>query len=215
MRSRKRRALAIVDLESAHSPRIGDLTVKSIHRHVAPHAPLEIVVPGGPVDALEKAGRIVVTGSALMLEDVPWADAVAGPVAQAAARGTPVLAICFGHQMMARHLGGSIASFNEIRKGVEPVHFEASGPFPAGPVPLIHTHRDHVIDPGELTACATGGFGGIAAARHPEWPMWTIQGHPEWDAHIARADDPFWKDVPDEELATPLGKQILERFGAL
>ncbi len=201
--------LAIVDLEAHREPEFSRLTIDSVAHAMG----MEAVVFGihDDMDPILDAERIFVTGSPDMVNEVDWAPLIAQNVAAAAQDGIPVLAVCFGHQMMAKHYGGEVRSFDAIRKGIQPVMFHGGGPFPPGLNKLILTHRDYVASPGRMQPVAAGGFGGIAALRHPEWPLWTLQGHPEWTAEICRLEPDGWEGYSDDELDAT-GQGILELF---
>lgn len=212
------RPLVVVDLESVVEPAAGARTVERIHAHVAPERPLVVLGPHD-TDALADAAGIVVTGSAAMLDEVDWATPLAASLVDAAGTGVPVLGVCFGHQMLAAHLGGTVSSFDAVRKGLPDITFRPGGrpgPFAAETVPLLHTHRDHVSTaPPDMEVVATGGHGGIPALAHRRLPLWTLQGHPEWDATVCRHDSGFWGRFRDGALDTPEAKGILHRFGTL
>ncbi len=201
--------LAIVDLEAHREPEFSRLTIDAV-AHAMDMEP-EVFGIHDDMDGLLDAERVFVTGSADMVNEVDWAPIIAQNIAAVAQDGIPVLAVCFGHQMMAKHYGGDVRSFDAIRKGVQPVMFHGGGPFPPGLNKLILTHRDYVATPGRMRPVAAGGFGGIAALAHPEWPLWTVQGHPEWNAALCRLDGPAWDGESDDALDAT-GQGILELF---
>ncbi len=211
------RPLVVVDLESVVDPEAGRLVVASVHAHVAPDRPLVVLDPHEATfaSALTGAAGIFVTGSQAMLDTVDWAKPLAAALEAAAHGGVPVLGVCFAHQMLAAHFGATIGSFDAVRLGVPSIEFDATGPFAAGNVSLIHTHRDHVTSvPPTMNAVATGGFGGIAALAHRDLPIWTLQGHPEWTPEICRHDGKAWSTYANTDLDTPGARTILARYGA-
>ncbi len=52
---------------------------------------------------------IIVTGSPLsVIERAPWMEELGADLLGAGARGTPVLGVCFGHQLLGRAAGGDV-----------------------------------------------------------------------------------------------------------
>lgn len=211
--------LVVVDLMAPGDAKATHATVQSIHANVDPSRPLNVVGPEARAAELAQAAGIVVTGSPLMLgtPETAWAPRLSKNLESAARAGVPVLGICFGHQMLGAHFGARLASWPAVREGVAPVSFEDDGPFEGlGEVDLIFTHRDHLVQPGILDIVAEGGLGGITAWRHPELPMWGVQGHPEADAHWCALDGAAcWASMPREQLQTPGGKRLLANFGRM
>lgn len=206
---------------SAGNARASRATVESIHHHVAAQRGLVVAGPDPAAGTLRDAAGIVVTGSPLMMNtpQTAWAPELSSRLERAAEGGVPVFAICFGHQMLGQHFGGRLASWPAMKEGVLPVRFAPadSGPFAGlGEVPLVFTHRDHLTSAGELQVVGEGGFGGVAAWRHPELPVWGVQGHPEAGARWCRLDGAAcWSHLPPEQLETPGGKRLLGQFGTL
>jgi GMP synthase (glutamine-hydrolysing) len=71
--------------------------------------PVLVVDPrrGDTLPALDAVAGVVVTGShAMVSHREPWSETTAAWLAQLVARDTPVLGICYGHQLLAHALGG-------------------------------------------------------------------------------------------------------------
>ncbi len=212
--------LVVLDLYSPGDSRVGPRFVHSHHAHTCPERPLRVTGPEDDLDwAFRDAGGIQVTGSPLMLNtlDTPWQERVGHALETAARRGVPVLGVCFGHQLLGQHFGATLRSWEGNRWGVAEVHFQAVGPFASDAVPMVFTHRDHLVDAGDMEVVAQGGLGGIQALAHPELPIWSVQGHPEADAALClEAEGDRWtKRYAQATVDTAESKQMLRNFGQI
>jgi len=127
---------------------------------------------------------VVITGSvASVNDDAPWIAALADRVAALLAARVPMVGLCFGHQLIARVLGGRVgANPHGLRVGVVTTRFTAVEPWMRPPAPtlaLFAAHQEQVLalpaqarvlggDPG----CPVGAF---AVGDH----VLTTQYHPE------------------------------------
>ena len=112
--------------------------------------------------------------------------------------GLPVLGICYGMQLLARALGGSVARSERREYGPAELYInDLESPLWAG-LPFSFqvwmSHGDAVTElPPEFQTLASTDNSPIAAMGHPERRIYGVQFHPEV-AH------------------TPLGKDILRNF---
>ena len=121
-----------------------------------------------PVDA----DLIIITGSQRNVSQwEDWMNKVAHLIQTTT---TPLLGICFGHQIIAASLGGRVTRSTEKSAFVSEVNY-----VDGRVVNALFTHQDHVIDAGEMNVIASSEHCPIAACQHPERPIFTVQYHPE------------------------------------
>jgi len=111
--------------------------------------------------------------------------------------GIPVLGICYGHQLVAQTLGGTVANTGTGEYGKTPLSIKAPGSLFRG-LPETQdvwmSHRDSVaVAPPGFDALATTPGAAVAAMENRERRIYGVQFHPEV-AH------------------TPRGQEVLERF---
>lgn len=132
---------------------------------------------------------VVFSGSPLSVTRIePWMEQAGAWMVEAAAKGVPVLGVCFGHQLLAHALGGRVVK-NPLGREIGTIEVdltEAGARDPlfatqSGPLRFQATHED-VVDrlPAEATLLATNRYG-IHAFRHGP-RAWGVQFHPEMNA---------------------------------
>lgn len=199
----------------------------------------------GPIDVVDvEAGEalpdpaapraVVVTGSsALVTERLAWSERTRAWLPEVVTRGTPLLGICYGHQLLADALGGEVAANPRGREiGSIVVTFTEEGardPLFAGLPEVVRvsaSHRQHVrrLPPGARHLAHNDADPHQAYAVGPR--VWGVQFHPEWDHDVIRAYLEARREVlvsegldPDALLAevapSEHGPHILRRFGEL
>ncbi len=195
--------------------------------------PLEVVDPQSQHLPAEPSG-VVITGSHAMVTDREgWSEAVAGWLRGLVERKIPVLGICYGHQLLAQALGGSVAFHPggieigtvRIRSTAacagDPVLGHLPGIFPAQ---VVHRQSVAALPPGAVVLAAND-FEIHHAFRFGQ-SAWGVQFHPEFStaamkgyiAHLAEdlaaeGRDPTSLDAVIEP--TPDSAWILRAFGSL
>lgn len=185
-------------------------------------------------DTLPAPGEIsgaIVTGShAMVSHREPWSEATGAWLARLVARRTPVLGICFGHQLLADALGGEAG---DHPGGLEIGTVEVELRPEAAADPLMHdlparfaahvVHRQSALRlPEGAVRLAGNAFEPTQAFRLGD-NAWGLQFHPEFDAEIMRgyvdhlADDLRGQGLAPAALrervaATPTAAQLLGRF---
>ena len=174
---------------------------------------------------------VVVTGSsAYVSEREPWSERAAGWLAERVAAGTPVLGICYGHQLLAHALGGSVERNPRGREmGTVDVTLEPAASGDAlldGLGPVLRVQATHVESVTRLPDAARRLAANAADPNHAFAvgdAAWGVQFHPEFDADVMRAylvarrdllrgegidPEPLERGVTE----TPVGDALLARF---
>ncbi len=149
-------------------------------------------------DALPEASSleaVVVTGSpAMVTDELDWSLACERLIADLVARGVPVLGVCYGHQLLARAMGGQAGDNPGGREiGTCEVALTPAGLvdslFEGLPQTLVvqESHSQSVLDlPAGAVHLGRNAHGALQAFRVGE-RAWGVQFHPEFDADIMRS----------------------------
>jgi GMP synthase (glutamine-hydrolysing) len=175
----------------------GDFEDWIIHEIGSPKAEIGVVnamkaeaLP--PVDTLS---GVIITGSPAMVTDKDaWMQVLADWIPQAVERNTPLLGICFGHQLLAEAMHGRVDYHPNGREiGTVSIQLTSEGKQDRllGALPdtfLAHaTHAQTVIKlPANALRFAENAFEIHHAFRLGE-SAWGVQFHPEFSADIMRA----------------------------
>ncbi len=134
--------------------------------------------PPGP----EAADGWLITGSRHgVYDDLPWIAPLEQLIRDIHARKLPLVGICFGHQIIARALGGRVEKFTG-GWAVGPTEYEIDG----RRMTLNAWHQDQVIKPPEgARVVGSNDFCRYAALAYGDH-VWTLQPHPEFDNAFIR-----------------------------
>ena len=147
----------------------------------------------------------LITGSRhSVYEDHPWIPPLEEFVRSVHATGGKLIGVCFGHQLVARALGGKTGKADagwtigvQPQEILEPFSWAVDQP---RELDLIHSHQDQVLRLPE---------GARQVGRSPTCPnamfqvgenIMTVQGHPEFSPEYARALYPRRREVFGDEL---------------
>lgn len=189
---------------------------------------------GEALPPAELPRAVVITGSSAMVtERREWSERAAAWLPEVVARETPVLGVCYGHQLLAHAFGGEVGlnprgrEIGTIEVDLQPA--AAHDPLLGGLGPTLvvsASHRQSVLRLPE----GARHLAGNAMDPHQAFAVgpraWGLQFHPEWSHEVARVyveervaqlrDEGL---DPDALLASVRpsndGPTILRRFAAL
>jgi len=162
---------------------------------------------------------VVVTGSrSSVYEDEAWIDATRDWVREAVAeQGLPALGVCWGHQLLADALGGTVADmgeyeigYREVRRvdGVDDPLLEGVG----DAFTVFTTHSDAVVElPPGATETARNEYG-VHGFRKGD--AFGVQFHPEYDPATARSVTEGKDELSEARKATVLSGITDEQYAA-
>ena len=174
---------------------------------------------------------VIVTGSGAMVTDrLPWSERTAAWLGDAARAGTPLLGICYGHQLIAHALGGEVGD-NPAGREMGTVQLEvvpdADGDalFAGLPdrFPAQATHLQSVLRMPEGATLLARSAGDACHAFRWGKATWGVQFHPEFSTthmrgYVRARRDALAREGRDparmaaEVAAAPHARQVLRRF---
>ncbi|MFB6070693.1 MAG: type 1 glutamine amidotransferase [Halanaeroarchaeum sp.] len=188
--------LRVALLNASHSP--GD-TRRNFRRELDADL-VEFDVAGGVLPEETGFDAVVVTGSSSSVYwDEPWIEETTEWVRGAVDRGTPVLGVCFGHQLVASAIGGTVEDMGEYELGYREITHDGGPLFEGVEETFLAftTHSDTVASlPESATVLASNDYG-VQAFR--DGRAFGVQFHPEYDREMA-VEVTERKDLPRERI---------------
>jgi GMP synthase-like glutamine amidotransferase len=152
---------------------------------------------GAPLPDPATLDAVLITGSAAgVYEDHAWLDPLRGFIRAAYGARTPMVGVCFGHQVIADALGGVVRK-SEKGWGLGRHRYRLKGrpaalaPAMAGlpeTLAIACSHQDQVIAPPEgAEVFLSSGFTPNAGLVYANGAVMSVQPHPEFEDSYARA----------------------------
>lgn len=185
-----RLAVALLDASVGDTP-----AERNFHREldadVYTYKVSESVDPPQPTVLAETFDAVVVSGSqTAVYDDEAWISETEAWVREVVERGVPLLGVCWGHQLLARAVGGEVHPMGGFELGYVDVDLlddaDEDPLFDGVDSPLVafETHSDEVTAlPAEATILAETDRA-LQAFRVGN--AWGVQFHPEYDVETAR-----------------------------
>lgn len=174
-----------------------------------PSAEVEIVsIPNG--DALpdpDKLEAVLITGAAAGVYDgLDWIAPLEDFVRKTHANNTPMVGVCFGHQLIAQALGGTVRKSEKgwgIGRHVYRVAPE-NGVVDGEEVAIACSHQDQVIEaPRDAQTILSSDFTPHAGLLYANGTTLSVQPHPEFDVEFAQVCCELRDGkAPDDVVAT-------------
>lgn len=174
-----------------------------------PTATIDVIsIPNG--DALPDPGTVeavLITGAAAgVYDEFDWIAPLEDFVRASYANKTPMVGVCFGHQLIAQALGGTVRKSEKgwgIGRHVYQV-LPDNGIFDGEAVAIACSHQDQVIEaPTEARTILSSEFTPHAGLLYANGTTLTVQPHPEFDAEFAQVCCELREGkAPDDVVAT-------------
>jgi len=121
----------------------------------------------------------LITGSKFgAYEDLPWIPKLETFIREVYNDNIPIVGICFGHQILAQALGGTVEKYAD-GWSVGRVEYDMDGH--DNKVPLYAWHQDQIIDlPPDVRVTGSTEFCRYAALVYGDNKAFSLQPHPEF-----------------------------------
>lgn len=139
-------------------------------------------------ESLDNADAWLITGSRFgAYEPHDWIPPLEQLIRDIYAKGTPMVGICFGHQIIAQALGGKVEKFAggwSVGRAEYTLSPQTWGEPSAPLTPLMAFHQDQVVElPEGASNVGSSSFCQHAALAYDSRIL-TIQPHPEFDSQF-------------------------------
>jgi GMP synthase (glutamine-hydrolysing) len=179
------------------------------------------------------SGAVIAGSHAMVTQNLDWSLAVEAWLAPVVAARVPVLGICYGHQLLAKAMGGKVDFHPDgLEIGTQSITLTVDGlsdPLLKGLPPVFTAHTCH----SQTVLALPPGAVNLAKNTHDPHhafrlghAAWGVQFHPEYTPDImagyirnmspviqALGKDPA--EVQQQVINTPEAAQVLTRFAGL
>lgn len=175
-------------------------TSRNFRRELAADLTEFRLVHGDRPEGFDYDGFVVTGSRSSAYNDDEWITATREWCREAIDRGLPALGVCFGHQLLADVLGGTVEAMGEYEIGYREVRKVTDDPILHGledPFLVFTTHSDAVTALPEGATLLLENDYGIHGFRHDR--VVGMQAHPEYDTETAESVT-RGKELPAERI---------------
>lgn len=156
----------------------------------APYIPLGEI----PTDASGFSGIVISGSAASVLDEAAWSLAIEALIRSAYTLKTPLFGVCFGHQLIAKALFGSVVRAKTPEIGWYPIQLNQAGRASGSPTACLPTsfacflsHFDEVEDPKatNFELLASSEACAVQAFRVTDASIFGVQFHAEFSLEEA------------------------------
>lgn len=164
----------------------------------------------------ENVAGMVVGGSCHSpLDSDDWIRGAGRFLAEFVELDLPLLAICFGHELLASALGGRLGRLQVQAITMRDIEILTGDPLFAGLGPATRQPISHEVfveePPPRFDVIASTAECRVKAMKLRGRPVYGLQFHPEVDAGI-KGPDPTWNPISDDEFAESEGPAVMRNF---
>ena len=152
------------------------------------------ILQNDKLPSLKSALGFIITGShAMVSEELPWSIKLEKYIKKISAKKVPLLGICYGHQLIAKALGGK-SGFNTKGKEIGRVKVNIAKKSLLDPLfenfpkkfNAFETHYQSVLKlPSDAITLASNFKDKHQAVRYTQ-DIWGVQFHPEFDKNVMK-----------------------------
>jgi GMP synthase-like glutamine amidotransferase len=184
------------ELHSPHRQRHGSYPemLERMIRAEDPSIAFDVIsIPNGhALPVSDKLEAILITGSAAgVYDELDWISPLEGFVRTAYAGMTPMVGLCFGHQLIAQALCGGVVRKSEKGWGIGRHVYDVvpgNGVVEGQRVAIACSHQDQVIEPPpDARTILFSDFTPQAGLLYANGVALSVQPHPEFDVGYAYA----------------------------
>lgn len=190
----------------------GASTRRNFRRELAADLAEFDVVSGSFPDTYDFDGVVITGSGASVYWDEQWISDLVSWVRVGIDRGLPHFGICYGHQVLATALGGTVEDMGEYELGYRTVNRVGESRLLDGldeSFTVFISHSDRVTTlPDGARIIAENEYGVHGFEREN---VFSLQSHPEFDLDTARRTAEN-KDLPSEQLSRVLAEITDENY---